>query len=134
MISFYQAVDVPVRSIVLMQSREQALHVQRGEIDLVVCPRCGFIQNDCYDPSLQNFTDQAEETQGWSPTFRDYADSLAEYLRDRYSTLQGGTVVEIGCGTGQFLSILCSKSDARGIGIESIVQKTENRIAMHHKP
>ncbi len=70
--------------------------------------------------SLQSYFVSYEETQGFSPRFREFMHELAERWIDRYE-LQGKDVLEIGCGKGEFLVALCERGAARGIGIDPAI-------------
>jgi SAM-dependent methyltransferase len=52
-----------------------------------------------------------------SGVFQSYAENLADMLVQRYS-LRGKTIVEVGCGRGDFLRMLCSKGANRGLGFD----------------
>ena len=49
---FYAVDNVPVHSVLLMHSREQALTYPTGKITLAACEQCGFISNGDFDASL----------------------------------------------------------------------------------
>ena len=115
--ALYTVDAVPVHSVLLMPSRDEALQYPRGRIELGFCPACGFIQNNAFDPSVHEYSTRYEETQGFSPTFTRFAEELARGLVERYG-IRGKTVLEIGCGKGEFLSLLVELGDNRGIGID----------------
>ena len=104
---FHEAPAVPTNSCILMETREQALHHRRGSIRLGFCDACGFIANLAFDPGLTEYSSRYEETQGFSPTFNAFHRALAERLIARYD-LHGKDIVEIGCGKGEFLMLLCA--------------------------
>jgi SAM-dependent methyltransferase len=114
---FFEQDDVPSHSVLLFDTREDAIGYPRGSIRLGFCPGCGFIANLAVDPSLQNYSHDCEETQGFSPRFRAFADELARELVERHR-LRGRTILEIGCGKAEFLAELCRLGDNRGIGID----------------
>jgi SAM-dependent methyltransferase len=114
---FYAQDDIPVHSVRLMRSRDEAVRFPRGSLRLALCRTCGFITNTAYDPSPQDYGDSYEETQGFSPTFNEWADGLAKRWVERYG-LQGKQVLEIGCGKGEFLVSMVEHGVARGIGID----------------
>ena len=114
---FHEQTSIPVHSCRLVETREEALAFPRGSLRLAFCPDCGFITNTAYDAALQDYGVAYEETQGFSPHFRDFARSLAERWIER-NDLRGKTVLEIGCGKGEFLSLLCELGGNRGIGID----------------
>jgi hypothetical protein len=114
---FYEVDEVPVNSVLLVSSREEALGFQTGAIRLAVCPACGFISNIAFDERLTQYTDRYEATQGYSPTFNKFHRALAEELVTRYD-LRDKTVIEIGCDKGDFLTMLAEMGDNRGIGFD----------------
>jgi SAM-dependent methyltransferase len=114
---FYAVDDVPVHSCLLMPTREAALSYPRGDLRLAFCPACGFVANTVFDVAHNEYSPGYEETQGFSPTFNAFARDLARQLVDRYE-LHGKTILEIGCGKGEFLTLLCELGQCRGIGID----------------
>jgi 2-polyprenyl-3-methyl-5-hydroxy-6-metoxy-1,4-benzoquinol methylase len=114
---FYQVDQAPVHSVVLLASQVDALRYPRGEIRLAFCRQCGFVANLAYDPSLQDYSSGYESTQGYSPTFNRFAEELADHLIEKYN-LPGKEIIEIGCGQGEFLSLLCEESGSRGVGFD----------------
>jgi SAM-dependent methyltransferase len=114
---FDRVAAVPVNSCHLLADRRSALGLPRGDIDLAFCPDCGFIFNAAWKPDRTVYSDLYEETQGFSPTFKAFHRQLAEHLIARYD-LVGKDVVEIGCGKGEFLSLICELGGNRGIGYD----------------
>jgi SAM-dependent methyltransferase len=114
---FYGVEGVPVHSCLLMATREQALGYPRGRLRLAACARCGFVTNTAFDPADNAYSAEYEETQGFSPTFGAFAESLVDRLVEEHD-LAGRTVLEIGCGKGEFLLLLCARGGCRGIGID----------------
>jgi len=114
---FHEAPVVPTNSCILMETREQALAYPRGAIRLGFCDACGFISNLAFDPALTEYSGRYEETQGFSPTFNAFHRALAERLIERYE-LHGKDIVEIGCGKGEFLMLLCELGPNRGVGFD----------------
>jgi len=114
---FYRFSGAPVHSVLLFQTREEAVGYPRGEIRLGFCEGCGFISNTAYDPSVQEYSASCEETQGYSATFNTFARRLAGELVEKYS-LRGRHIVEIGCGKGEFLTMLCEMGGNTGTGFD----------------
>jgi SAM-dependent methyltransferase len=100
-----------------MASEQEARQYPRGDIILGFCRRCGFIRNLAFRPELTEYSGKYEETQGFSPTFQRFHHNLAQDLIDRYS-LHNRTVMEIGCGKGEFLAMLCKLGPNKGLGFD----------------
>ena len=114
---FYETKGVPAHSVLLMSSKEAAITYPRGNIELGFCGVCGFMFNTVFDPGLHEYSSKYEETQGFSPTFNAFHRRLAKQLIDQYH-LHDKDVIEIGCGKGEFLSLLCEIGNNRGVGID----------------
>jgi SAM-dependent methyltransferase len=117
---FHEQHGVPVHSCRLVDTVEEAEAFPRGSLRLGLCRVCGFITNTAYDPSLQSYFVSYEETQGFSPRFRDFMYELAERWIDRYE-LQGKHVLEIGCGKGEFLVAMCERGAGGATGIDPAI-------------
>ncbi|HVM40271.1 MAG TPA: class I SAM-dependent methyltransferase [Acidimicrobiia bacterium] len=114
---FHRQDSIPVNSVLLLDSRDDAVRFPRGDLRLAFCDACGFITNTAFDRTMSEYSTRYEETQGFSPRFQEFARSLAKRWVDTYD-LAGRTVVEIGCGKGEFLTLLCEYGVGRGIGID----------------
>jgi SAM-dependent methyltransferase len=114
---FFKIVGAPIFSLVTMKSRAEAMAVPRKDIELAFCHGCGFIFNRLYDTSIDYFTLGYEDQQGFSKTFMAYLTRISEDLIQRHG-LQGKTLMEIGCGKGDFIRLLCELAQARGIGVD----------------
>lgn len=114
---FYEVTNVPVHSVLLMQTREEALSITTGEIKLGFCNTCGFVSNVAFNPELHTYSSKYEATQSFSPTFNAFHRRLAESLVQRYD-LYDKDIIEIGCGQGEFLILLCELGQNRGVGFD----------------
>jgi len=92
--------------------------VPRGQLSLIQCERCGLIFNGTFQPDLVPYDSNYENRQCFSPSFTDYLDGLAQKLLERHP-LRDGRVLEIGCGKGDFLRLLCTKAGAQGLGYDT---------------
>jgi len=101
---------------VLLDSRAEAADFPKGELELAFCG-CGFIQNGLFDPGLLDYSQDYEESQGFSPTFEAFAQGLVDRLIDRYG-IRDKKVFEVGCGKGDFLSLICKSGNNVGLGID----------------
>ncbi len=114
---FHEQRTVPVHSCRLLPSRAEATMFPRGSLRLGFCAGCGFISNTAFDGSFQDYAVSYEETQGFSPRFRAFARELAAGWVEKYD-LHGKDLLEIGCGKGEFLALMCELGGNRGIGVD----------------
>jgi SAM-dependent methyltransferase len=123
---FYELRNVPVHSVLLLQTREEALNYPRGDIALAFCKSCGFISNVTFDPALHEYSIGYEATQSYSPTFNTFAHRLAKSLVEKYD-LRHKEIIEIGCGQGEFLTLLCELGDNHGVGFDPAYADRQNQ-------
>lgn len=117
MTPFYEMRGVPVHSCIMLSNEREARNFPRRDITLGFCNRCGFISNIAFDSTVQDYTSAYEDQQSFSPTFNAFAKGLAKTLIDKHG-LRDKTVVEIGCGKGDFLVLMCEMGNNTGIGID----------------
>jgi hypothetical protein len=117
LVPFVHVEDVPVFCNVLWPTREAALAAPRGKIRLGYCERCGMIRNLDFDGELVPASSRSGRSLPFSPSFRAYAQGLARRLIDRYD-LRGKDLVDIGCGKGEFIAMLCDETGNRGVGFD----------------
>ena len=86
-----------------------------AEISLVFCRECSHLFNQTFE--TMPYSAEYDNSLHFSDTFQDYVESLADILVERYS-LCGKTIVEIGCGRGDFLRMLCSRGAKLGVGFD----------------
>jgi SAM-dependent methyltransferase len=90
-------------------------------MELGSCRRCGLVYNVAFDPTRVDYSLAYDNALHFSDVFRAYEDRLAEHLVARH--LAGrpegeARVMELGCGSGHFLGLLCERAGGRGIGFD----------------
>ena len=113
----YSLEGAPAHSVLLMPTYQVAVNYPKGNIYLGSCDGCGFISNYGFEPALLEYSSHCEESQGFSPTFNKFHRNLAKQLIERYN-LHNKDIVEIGCGKGEFLTLLCELGNNRGVGFD----------------
>jgi SAM-dependent methyltransferase len=98
-------------------SAEAARRVSRAKVEIVCCRHCGHIFNVAFDPDSVTYDQTYENSLMGSPRYRQYTVELIERLVSKYA-LEGGTVVEIGCGRGEFLRMLCERGMRQAVGFD----------------
>ena len=114
---FYEVHKVPVHSCLMMPTQQSALELPYGDVVLGFCQRCGSVTNVAFDAKLQDYSQSYEDQQSFSLTFKGFAYDLAKRLIEKYD-LHNKDIVEIGCGKGDFLLLICELGHNRGVGID----------------
>lgn len=114
---------MPVNVCVQWPSAEAARACPRGDIMLALCPGCGYIWNVAFDPGRLDYSAAYENSLFFSPLFQDYSRKLALRLIERYG-LREKELIDIGCGKGDFLFLLCREGPNRGIGFDTSFAET----------
>ena len=112
---------IPRQPVILnyrFKTREAALRLKRRDIVLAQCQRCGLIFNAAFDAALIPYDENYENRQCFSPAFQQHLAELADGLIERHA-LRGKRILEIGCGKGDFLRLLCERAGAKGVGYDT---------------
>ena len=115
---FFELKQTPVNVCVQWPTREEALRCARGDIRLAFCGQCGFVWNEAFDAGLLDYSQAYENSLFCSELYEQYTRQLLGRLIDRYA-LVGKTMIDIGCGKGDFLYMFCELSGGRGIGFDT---------------
>jgi 2-polyprenyl-3-methyl-5-hydroxy-6-metoxy-1,4-benzoquinol methylase len=130
--AFFEMIDVPVHCNDLWSNRDAAINCPKGDIKLAFCPDCNFIANIAFDPNRLEYTQQYENPLHFSPHFQNYAQSLAKRLVERYN-LYEKHIIEIGCGDGYFLALLCKLGNNWGIGFDPAHIEHKKDMALNNQ-
>lgn len=109
--------DVPVFCNIQLDTREEALSQPIGDMTLEYCPKCSHVFNSAFNEGLLSYSEAYENSLHYSATFNAFAHHLAQRLVERYA-LKGKKVVDIGCGKGDFLSLICELGSNDGHGFD----------------
>ncbi len=109
--------EVPVFCNVQSSTREEARTASTAPFTLVGCTACGHSFNSAFDPDLLEYAPSYDNSQHFSATFRAYADELATRLVETHK-LHRVAVVDVGCGKGDLLKLLCRLGGNRGFGFD----------------
>ena len=120
---FFDLREMPVSIGCQWPSAQQARTCAKGDINLTLCPQTGFIWNSAFDATAFEYDTRYDNSLDHSPLFRRYAGDLARRLVETYD-LHSKDIIEIGCGKGHFLSLLCQAGDNRGFGFDPSYEKS----------
>jgi len=114
-LEFLRRSQVPVHQNLLAATEREARSVPRGDLRMMLCASCGFVFNAAFDSSQLTYGEHYENTQSHSPMFAHHMQALARHLLNERD-VRGKTIVEIGCGNGDFLKLLV-EGDAGNSGV-----------------
>jgi SAM-dependent methyltransferase len=114
---FFVLKNAPVQSIVTISDYESAIAVPKKELTLTFCNNCGFIFNSTFDIFLDMYTKGYEDQQGFSATWMKFITDFTERFIEKYD-VRNKNIIEIGCGKGDFLQIICKLGNNKGVGID----------------
>lgn len=135
----FSAAQVPVHIGIQWSDQGSARTCPKGDLELARCSECGFVANTAFDAAKMEYDGVYENSLHFSPLFTRYATNLADHLASRYN-LRGGKIIEVGCGHGEFLSMLCERGDADGLGFDpsldpvTLPPDTTGRMTFHARP
>jgi SAM-dependent methyltransferase len=109
---------IPILCNELYETVEDALKAPTDRMDLCFCQECGHYFNRSYDAGKMYYSPNYETSLYSSSIFRNYADTLADRLIVRYD-VNRKKILEIGCGRGEFLRLMCTKGENSGIGFDT---------------
>jgi SAM-dependent methyltransferase len=98
---------VPALCNRLCASETEAANAPRSDISLIYCLDCGHVVNSAFDQAVVDYDGRYENALTFSPRYQQYAGTTAHRVVRRYG-LTGKRIVEIGCGSGDFLRLLCA--------------------------
>lgn len=111
--------EIPVLCGVHYGSRAEAVASPVGRMLLAYCGDCAYVRNVAFDPSLLVYDATMDTNLHHSPAFQAFSAELVASLAARYA-LAGKTVLDIGCGQGEFLRELCREAGCRGYGYDAM--------------
>ena len=108
---------VPIDTCRMWHSRAGAHSALKAPLILSYCGNCSHVFNRTYDDEfaeLAQYEEEYENSQMFSPRFRQYAEELSDRLIESYD-LHRKHIVEIGGGKGDFLRIICDRGNNVGV-------------------
>lgn len=127
-IPFFEMKGVPTQDGMLWKTRDEALNAPTGDIKLAHCRSCGYIGNLMYEPEKIRYDQDYTFSMFFSPTFRQFLTGVASRLIERYN-IRNKLVLEVACGEGDFLRLLCELGGNRGLGIDPVTTTHTELVA-----
>ncbi len=116
--------DIPVLCGVHYATEDEALASPLGRMTLAYCRQCAYVRNVAFDPDILVYDMTMDTNLHHSPAFQNFSADLVRSLAGRFD-LAGKTILDIGCGQGEFLRELCHEAGAHGFGYDAMYAGTE---------
>jgi len=113
---FFVRKQVPIHQNLVIASHKEAVSIPRGNLSIAICDKCGFAFNCEFDANIEHYGSHYDNGQEWSATFKEHTKSLKHYLLNEKS-LRNKTILEIGCGQGEFIADLVRDANYKNKGI-----------------
>lgn len=120
---FCEILNQPAHVGIQWSTKAEAAECPRGDINLSFCHGCGFIGNPSFEFAPMQYSPDYDNTLHFSPRYRAYARDVAERLVERYD-LHEKNIIDVGCGRGDFLKLMCSTGNNRGTGFDMSAEET----------
>ncbi|RVE90172.1 methyltransferase domain-containing protein [Sinorhizobium meliloti] len=118
---------IPVLCNALHSSAASARTAETGRFCGAFCRRCTHFFNAAFEEQRIGYTQSYENSLHFSPRFVAFVEALAGRLSNSYA-LAGKTVIDVGCGKGDFLKRLCALSGATGIGFDKSFEEDRGAL------
>lgn len=101
----------------IYRNYNDAVNAPVGQFELYFCRNCGLAFNAAFEADLMNY-DEGYTVYIPSAIFDEYYQEIARFLHEKFP-LENNLIVDIACGKGDFLKILCGMfPNVRGLGID----------------
>lgn len=118
---------LPRQPVVLnyrFKDADAAARLPRRDVTLRQCRKCGLVFNATFDMAAIPYDENYENRQSFSPAFQEHLEELAADLTCR-NNLNGGRILEVGCGKGDFLRLFCTTSKSEGVGYDTSYERRD---------
>ena len=123
---FYEVTDVPASCNLLWRKKDEAINCPKGNIRLAFCSICTFVTNIALEPEKNQYGNRYDNSLFYSAHFQSFAEKLATNLVQRYD-LHKKTVIEIGGGKVDFLSLLIDLGNNHGLRVDPFYTEVEDK-------
>jgi hypothetical protein len=114
--------NVPVHIGVAWPSADDAVRAPTARLALAVCQRCSFVWNTAFDPSNLAYSPGYDVALDHSATYVRYLEHEVDRLVVTRQ-IRRRTVLEVGCGNGRFLNLLCEAGGNDGVGFDPALRE-----------
>ena len=107
----------PLLNNVVYKTKTEALKSPVGSNQLVQCLFCNFVFNCIFKDELICYNEYYNSDRSYSKVYNTYVSELSVKISSHIK--EAGTILEVGCGNGDFLYRICSEKPVFGVGIDN---------------
>lgn len=104
---------IPVFQNYVYENRERAKACLVGDLDMVGCAQCGFVWNRAFQADIAVYDSGYENDQTLSRSFKTHFAEMADRVIHSFPLTESISLLEIGCGQGQFLAEIAERAGDR---------------------
>jgi len=108
--------NIPVHENLIFDKQDEALKIERGNLNSVICEDCEFVFNQTFNNSLMNYGKGYENSQNSSVFFKKHISNLVDELIKKHH-IRNSKILEVGSGNGYFLKNLVKNNSWKNFGI-----------------
>lgn len=108
---------MPLYNLERHYNQNSALNAATGKIEFYLCQDCTFVFNAAFDESAMGYSVDYESARSHSKYFDNYLGQVCQDL-DNVFNVSDKTIVEVGCGDGEFLKKLRGNYEFKGYGFD----------------
>lgn len=124
----FRVEDIPIFQNKMFDTETAALSCPTGAVVLAQNLETGLVSNVAFDPNVLDYDGQYQNEQACSVIFQRHLEEVAGII-DRHCV--GKTILEIGCGKGHFLELLCSRG-YRALGVDPAYEGSSPDVVKDH--
>lgn len=117
--------NLPVFVNALSDTAEHAYAATCGTQQLFLCLHCGFVFNRAFEPEKMCYTTEYHTERDVSPAFFQHIQSVLDFIAS-VEPLEGKRLLEVACGTGEFLEAAAARGPLKCIGVDPSAQEVKN--------
>lgn len=121
--------NIPYFENRLCESEIQARHDGCGTQSMTQCQHCGFVFNRTFDAENVIYGNGYHAERGSSTYFKQHLKNVAEQINAAVP-LKGKRILEVACGTGEFLQVLAEYDPQSCVGVDPSTNEMRGKIAI----
>lgn len=116
--------NVPIVQNVICEKLEDSIAITKDDMEIYYCDICTHVFNS-NAKNYEQYNLKYDNSQINSVYFKKYINLVSSYINDNIE-LSGKTILEIGCGQGDFINLISKDTDCSYIGFDPSLKELIN--------